>query len=130
MKEIDVVSAAIIEQGKILIAQRPQDKTLANYWEFPGGKIETGETMEEALKREIKEELNIDIDVQTFIDHSSYAYYFGKVNLYLYTANVKEGDICLREHSQIKWLEVDDLNEVEWAAADIPLAKQLANYLS
>lgn len=128
-KQIKVVGAAIIRDNKVLAMQRSDQMTLSGMWEFPGGKIEPNETEEAALVREIKEELNVDIEVLDYINEASYSYDFGKVFLKVYTARIIAGDISMEEHSDSKWLNPDELSTINWAPVDIPAAKELAKRL-
>ncbi|MCW6660983.1 (deoxy)nucleoside triphosphate pyrophosphohydrolase [Aerococcaceae bacterium NML201209] len=125
-KIIKVVGAAIIQEGKILCVQRGNNMTLSGFWEFPGGKIEAGETPEVALIREIEEELSLQIEVQDFVNEASYDYPFGKVILKTYTAHIKCGSFSLSEHKNAKWLLPAELLSLEWAPVDIPAAHILS----
>lgn len=129
-KLIEVVGAAIIKDNKVLAMQRSERMTLPGMWEFPGGKIEENETEEEALGREIKEELNIDIKIINYVNEASYAYDFGTVSLKVYTAEITSGQISLEEHSDGKWLDAKELAGVNWAPVDIPAAKELEKILN
>lgn len=123
MKELYVVAAIIKKDNKILATQRGYGE-FEGLWEFPGGKIEEGETKEEALVREIKEELNADIKVDEFALDLEWQY----PNFYLYMSCFMcslESDIELLEHMGAKWLSLDDLDSVEWIEADI----KAVNYL-
>ena len=117
MKELFVVAAIIKKDNKILATQRGYGE-FEGLWEFPGGKIEDGETKEEALVREIKEELNADIIVEKFALDLEWQY----PNFYLYMSCfecVLESDIELLEHMGARWLSLDELDSVEWIQADI-----------
>lgn len=129
-KTIKVVGAAIINNQQVLAMQRSEAMSLSGYWEFPGGKIEPGESDKEALKREIKEELNINIEVIEYINEYSYEYDFGVVSLKVYTARIISGSITLLEHSDKKWLSADQLSEINWAPVDIPAVKILTKKLA
>lgn len=124
MKEIKVVAAIIQKENKILATKRGYGEFI-NMWEFPGGKIEPGETKEEALIREIKEELNIEISVDKFALDIEYQY----PNFYLFMScfmcSIKEGSIELLEHNDGKWITKEDLNTLNWLPADI----DAVNYL-
>lgn len=125
-KEIKVVGAIIIKNGKILCCQRGPGRALANLWEFPGGKIENTETKIEALKRELKEELKITVDiVEEEFDFCRYEYDFGFVNLTTFICYLESGEPKLTEHLQIKWLLSSELESLEWAPADIPTVNKL-----
>lgn len=124
MKEIKVVAAIIQKENKILATKRGYGEFI-NMWEFPGGKIESGETKEQALVREIKEELNIEISVDKFAIDIEYQY----PNFYLFMScfmcSIKEGSIELLEHNDGKWITKEDLNTLNWVPADI----DAVNYL-
>lgn len=124
-KHIRVVGAVIVEKGKVLCAQRPADKNLPLKWEFPGGKIEGNESHEEALKRELKEELDCTIRVLDPIDTTVYEYDFGIVELTTYYAEVIEGEVKRLEHTALRWVETQVLHELDWAPADIPAIKKI-----
>lgn len=126
MKDIHVVGAIIVENGKILCAQRGNGKSLPNLWEFPGGKIEKGETPQEALLRELEEELMIEVDVSANqFELTKYDYDFGRVHLTTFLCMLTKGRPKLKEHHQVKWLAPSDLNKLDWAPADIPAVKKL-----
>lgn len=125
-KNIHVVGAVIIDDNKILCAQRGASKSLPYLWEFPGGKIEKNETPEEALKREIKEEMKCKVSVGKQVEHTVYEYDFGIVHLTTFYCELIEGTPILTEHESIKWLEPKDLHLLEWAPADIPAIEKLS----
>ena len=126
LKKINVVGAILVENGKILCAQRGEGKTLAYLWEFPGGKIETGETPQEALIRELQEELMIEVEVQSEkFEETSYQYNFGLVNLTTFICFFKSGTPQLTEHIAVEWLAPKELNKLKWAPADIPAVEKL-----
>ena len=124
MKEIKVVAAIIQKENKILATKRGYGEFI-NMWEFPGGKIEPGETKKQALVREIKEELNIEISVDNFALDIEYQY----PNFYLFMScfmcSIKEGSIELLEHNDGKWITKEELNTLNWLPADI----DAVNYL-
>ncbi|OYQ65621.1 (deoxy)nucleoside triphosphate pyrophosphohydrolase [Aerococcus sp. 1KP-2016] len=129
MKDIYVVGAILIRDGKILCAQRGGEKSLAYKWEFPGGKIEAGETPQEALHRELTEELFIDIPVTNDIfDTTSYSYDFGRVHLTTIICPLaQEMTPVLTEHAAIEWLEPSQLTKLDWAPADQPAVAKLSS---
>lgn len=129
-KNIYVVGAVIVESGKIFCAQRGKDKSLPEMWEFPGGKIEEDETPEEALKREILEEMQCEIEVGKMLEHTIYEYDFGIVHLTTYYSRIISGKPVLTEHIQAKWLEPKELHTLEWAPADIPAIDKLAKVMN
>lgn len=120
-KTIQVVGAAIINNdNQVLCAQRGYG-SLKGKWEFPGGKIENGESDEDALIREIKEELGIDIKVKELIDENYHEYKDSNVNLKVYKCNYVSGEIHDVEHQSLKWVESKSINELDWADADKPI---------
>lgn len=126
-KNIYVVGAVIVENGKILCAQRGPLKSLPLKWEFPGGKIEEGESPQEALRREIIEEMQCQIEIGDQIEHTLYEYDFGIVHLTTFYCKLIEGKPVLTEHVSIKWLSPGELKSLDWAPADIPAIKKLSN---
>lgn len=126
-KIINVVAAAIEKDGKFFCAQRPEGKSLGGFWEFPGGKLETGESPEQALIREIKEELNSEIEIVTYINEASYDYYFGTVIMKTYHAKLISGNLELLEHQNSTWLAPNELDTLNWAPVDQPAVELLSN---
>lgn len=124
-KVIQVVGAVIEENGLILCAKRGNTKTLANLWEFPGGKIEKGETPQEALSREITEEMGCQVVIGELVETTKHEYDFGIVDLTTFKCTLLKGRPTLTEHAEIRWLEPRELLSVEWAPADIPAVKKL-----
>ena len=125
-KNINVVGAVIIENGKILCAQRGPDKSLPLKWEFPGGKIEKGETPQEALRREISEEMRCKIEIGDKVEYTVYEYDFGIVHLTTFICQLVEGEPILTEHVSIKWLSPGELRSLSWAPADVPAIEKLS----
>ena len=124
-KIINVVAAAIERDGKIFCAQRPEDKSLGGFWEFPGGKLEAGESPEQALIREIQEELNSEIEIISFVNEASYDYDFGTVVMKTYHAKLVSGNLELLEHQNSTWLAPQDLKSLNWAPVDRPAVELL-----
>lgn len=124
-KIINVVGAIIYSDNKILCAQRSEKMSLPLMWEFPGGKIEKDETEEEALIREIKEEMKCDLIVKDKVTTTEYEYDFGIVKLSTYKCELNKELPTLTEHKQIMWLPLQQLNELTWAPADIPAVKKI-----
>lgn len=124
-KNIFVVAAVIVKDGSILCAQRNRNKTLALKWEFPGGKIESGETQEEALVREIKEELSCCIKVGKKIISTTHSYDFATIHLTAFLCTLSDDKILLNEHEALKWLNPNELNTLDWSEADKPIVKHI-----
>ena len=126
-KIINVVAAAIEKDGKFFCAQRPEGKSLGGFWEFPGGKLEKGESPEQALIREIKEELNSEIQIISYINKASYDYDFGTVVMKTYHAELISGNLELLEHQNSTWLAPHELSTINWAPVDRPAVRLLSN---
>ncbi|OCT16862.1 DNA mismatch repair protein MutT [Paenibacillus pectinilyticus] len=121
MKKVDVVGAVIYnEKNEVLCALRSQQMSLPGYWEFPGGKIEANETPQESLAREIKEELDCTIEVGELVVDATHEYPNVIVRLITYKAKIIDGVAIASEHEKLVWLPVNQLNELEWAPADLP----------
>lgn len=120
MKTVKVVAAVIRDKDRIFATQRGYGE-FKDGWEFPGGKIESGETAKEALRREIREELNADIKVGELIDIVEYDYPNFHLSMECFWAEVVSGALTLKEHEAAKWLDKDTLDSVEWLPADIKL---------
>jgi len=123
MKEITVVAAALCKDDKIFIAQRPENKLPPLVWEFPGGKPEKGESLQQALKRELKEELGVETRIGDFIAKNVHNYDFAKVTINLFKAQLQNEDdvICDNEHVATAWVRCSELDNYEFAKADVPL---------
>ena len=117
MKEIHVVAAIIREGDRIFITQRGYGDW-KDYWEFPGGKIEAGETPEEALIREIREELGAEIGIDSYLTTVEYDYPEFHLHMRCYLAHVKSGQLTLKEHEAARWLSKEELDSVAWLPAD------------
>ena len=124
MKKIKVGAAIIVDKNKILATQRGYGDFKGG-WEFPGGKIEPGEIPQEALMREIKEELDIEIQVGELIDTIEYDYPNFHLSMDCFWAEIASGDLILKEHAAAKWLTKDELDSIEWLPADITLIDKL-----
>jgi len=121
------VTAAVIEKdGKILIAQRKQGGALAGKWEFPGGKIEPGETPEQCLRRELAEEFSVDTRIGAFVCSSKFEYEHLQIELLVYKAEHLSGEFKLNDHDRIEWVVPADLPNYDFSSADVPVVKLLA----
>lgn len=124
------VTAAVIEKdGKILIAQRRKGSTLGGRWEFPGGKIEPGETAEACLKRELKEELGIESEIGKFIIESQFRYCLVPIELLAYRVKHLSGEFKVNEHEEIRWVDPSELGSYDFTPADEPIVKILLKNL-
>ena len=117
MKQIEVVAAIICKGGAFFFFLRGYGE-FEGLWEFPGGKIETGETHEMAILREIKEELGVSINVEKFLCTTEYDYPSFHLTMHCYVCSIKSGDIVLREHKSALWLTTETFDDVEWLPAD------------
>lgn len=123
---IKVVAAILKKEDKILIAKKREGKPLAGLWEFPGGKIEEGETPEESIIRELMEEMNIKVRVNEYVGESIYDYGDGKIiSLKGFTAEIIEGNIKLTDHDEYKWVTLEEIYNYKVAPADIPLISKI-----
>ncbi|KGR90842.1 DNA mismatch repair protein MutT [Ureibacillus massiliensis 4400831 = CIP 108448 = CCUG 49529] len=129
MKKTVHVVGAIIENEKneIFCALRGPEMSLPNYWEFPGGKIEDGETPERALAREIKEEFNCSIEVGAKVEDTTYEYEKVTVRLETYMAKLVDGEPVALEHAEAKWVSREEITKLDFAPADIPAVEKIAN---
>lgn len=120
LRQIAVVGAVIVRDGHVMAAQRGGPGPLSGLWEFPGGKIESGETARAALEREIAEELQCVIEVGDQITTTIYAYDFAEITLTTFFCALVDGEPTLTEHTAVRWIRPEDLNTLEWAPADVP----------
>ena len=128
MKTVKVVAAIIIHENKIFATQRGYGE-FKDGWEFPGGKIEPGETSQEALVREIKEELDIEIEVKDFLETVEYDYPEFHLSMDCFFCSIRSGDLVLKEHEAAKWLTVETLDSVDWLPADKGLVEGIREYM-
>lgn len=126
MKTIKVVAAILIHDGKVFATQRGYGE-FKDGWEFPGGKVEENETLEAALIREIKEELDTEIEVEEQLDTIEYDYPKFHLSMVCFLCSVKSGNLVLKEHEAAKWLEKEELDSVDWLPADQGLIEKLKN---
>ena len=128
MPEITRVTAAIMTNDeKIMIAKRKSTGKLPNKWEFPGGKVENDETPEQCLKREMKEEFDIDVSVGEYLGSSVYKYDHIFIELLAYRTYWEEGEIDLKDHDEFKWISLEQLAEFDFAPADLVFVEKLQN---
>ena len=126
VQQIVKVTAAIISSnGRVLIAQRKAEHHQAGKWEFPGGKIESGETPEECLRRELKEEFDIDTRVGAFLGASLYPYDHKTIELLAFRVVWEDGILLVREHARVEWVRIGQLARFDFAPADVPFVEKL-----
>lgn len=127
-KVIEVVAAVIRDKANIFATQRGYGE-FKDAWEFPGGKIEIGESPKEALKREIKEELDTEIEVDDLIEIVEYDYPNFHLKMHCFWARIKYGNLILKEHEAAKWLDKNTLDTVAWLPADLVLIEKIKEAL-
>lgn len=128
MKTINVVAAVIMKDGKVFATQRGYGE-FKDGWEFPGGKVEAGESPEEALRREIREELEVEVNVGDLIDTIEFDYPAFHLSMKCYACTIAGGSPHLLEHEAARWLSADQLDSVAWLPADITLIPKIAGLL-
>ena len=128
MKTIKVVAAIIIHEGKVFATQRGYGE-FKDGWEFPGGKVEENETLKDALVREIKEELDTEIEVGELLGTVEYDYSKFHISMDCFICSIKSGNLVLKEHEAAKWLEKENLDSVDWLPADSGLIEKIRKYL-
>lgn len=126
-KEIRVVCAVISDGfGRYLVAKRPEGKPLAGKWEFPGGKVDSGEEPHEALRREIREEMGVEISLTGMLREVIHPYESFSIHLLPFLAGVSAGTLRALEHEEIRWLPLHELEALDLADADVPVVHQLS----
>jgi 8-oxo-dGTP diphosphatase len=127
MKKVEVVAAIIYFENKILCVQRPKNKLnyISEKFEFPGGKIEYGETKQEALERELKEELNILTNIKSLFITVVHQYPNFELTMHSFICEANSKELTLNEHIALEWLSINELEKLDWAAADIPIVNKL-----
>ncbi|MCI6628724.1 MAG: 8-oxo-dGTP diphosphatase MutT [Bacteroidales bacterium] len=128
MKTIRVVAAIIVENGRVFATQRGYGD-FKDGWEFPGGKIEAGESPEQALVREIREELDTEIRVERLLRTVEWDYPTFHLSMDCFICKIESGDLHLREHEAARWLDLEHLNDVDWLPADLQLIPEIAKCL-
>lgn len=128
MKVIKVVAAIMIQNGRVFATQRGYGE-FKDGWEFPGGKVEPEETPQEALVREIKEELNTVIEVGELLDTVEYDYPEFHLSMDCFICKIIAGDLELKEHEDARWLTTETLDSVDWLPADLDLIQKIKKYI-
>ncbi len=121
---VTVVCALIERQGRLLVAQRAVGRTMAGMWEFPGGKIQADETADQAIVREIHEELGCTIRPVRALRAHTHEYPDVTVTLMPYLCDLVEGEPSALEHAQLRWVAESELRDLEWSAADVPILER------
>jgi 8-oxo-dGTP diphosphatase len=124
MKHIHVTCAIIERDGLVLAAQRSATMSLPLKWEFPGGKLHDGESLQDCLQRELVEELGIRVRVGKSLPGTTHSYETFTVTLYPFVCTIESGDIVLHEHAAISWLAPGKLQTLNWAEADLPVIRE------
>ena len=124
---MEVVAAVIVRDGKVLCVQRAEHSKeyVSLKWEFPGGKVEVGESHEEALVREIREELSVEIKLSEFFMTVEHTYPDFHLTMHVFKCALQSGEIILNEHVDMKWLSMEELGSLDLTAADVPVVKSL-----
>lgn len=130
MSVIHVVGAAIERDGTILAARRSAQMSLPGKWEFPGGKVEAGETPEASLARELREELGIEVEVGEFVASGEVPKGERVIRLDVYLCEWTNGELVAREHDALRWVRPDEMHELEWARADWPAVRALGGWVA
>ena len=129
MKKVEVVAGVIFCKDLVLCVQRPKHKLpyISEKFEFPGGKMEEGETKEEALHRELLEELNLTTKIKSFFLTVIHEYPDFELTMHSFMCEVDSKELTLNEHIDLKWLKINELTVLDWAAADIPIVDKLVS---
>lgn len=129
MKKVEVVAAVIEHQGKILAVRRCVSKLpyISEKWEFPGGKMEAGETEQQTIEREIFEELEMKIQAKEKLITVEHTYPDFHLTMHTYLCEAETSTLTLTEHTAYKWLLLAELDELDWAGADVPIVSALEN---
>jgi 8-oxo-dGTP diphosphatase len=126
-KHIQVTCAIIEREGLVLAAQRSAEMRMPLKWEFPGGKVDNGETLADCLRRELLEEMGIAVDIKTLLPANTHHYAEFSITLHPFICTIAAGEIVLNEHAAIAWLPPRELRRLDWAEADVPV---LESYLA
>ena len=122
---IRVTAAILARDNRVLIARRRPGSHQANRWEFPGGKIEPGEAPPECLRRELREEFDIDVTVGEYLGSHLHRYDFGVIELMAYRVQWRGGQMILRDHGAVRWAAADELSNYDFAPADAPFVERI-----
>lgn len=126
MKTIEVVAAIITHNAQVFATQRGYGE-FKDGWEFPGGKMEPGETPQQALVREIREELDMEIEVGDLVETVEYDYPKFHLTMHCFLCSIRSGELVLKEHEAARWLTKEELDSVDWLPADVKVVERLKN---
>ena len=126
---IRVVGAVFTDGNRFLACRKAAGKSLSGMWEFPGGKIEAGEAPEQALAREIKEELSVTATVGDKVTTTVYEYDFATIELTTFLCTIESGDLTLSDHDETRWVTPASARELDWAPADVPAVELISSRL-
>lgn len=129
MREIEVVAAILIQGGRVLAAQRSEGGIRGGTWEFPGGKVDPGESQRAGLERELREELSLEVEVTDLFLSLTHDYPDLRIHLHAYFCQHRAGAATALEHQSVRWLRPSELREVHWSDADRVIAEELARRL-
>jgi 8-oxo-dGTP diphosphatase len=124
MKHLHVTCGVVQKNGYVLATQRSSTMSMPMKWEFPGGKVNAGESFEDCLKRELFEELTIHVEIVKNLPESDYLYPAFKITLYPFICTIQSGEIVLKEHAEYVWLLPQDLMALDWAEADVAVVRE------
>lgn len=124
-KVLEVVAALLWNENKFFIAKRSEERDLGGLWEFPGGKVEEGESPESAISRECEEELGISVEVAELFMKVTHDYGDKVINLALFSCKIKEGTPLLLEHQKMEWISVEEIPNYDFCPADLPFLEKL-----
>ena len=127
---LTVVAAVIVRDGRVLIARRGRSSGMSGQWEFPGGKVEPGESPAAALRRELQEELGIEAEVGALLAVNEHAYDWGRGRFLFLRVDAFGGDVALHEHDRAEWVEPANLSAYDFVPADVPVAARLPALLA
>lgn len=122
---LTVTAAILIRENKVFIGQRKPGKHMAHLWEFPGGKLEGGETTQECLAREMREEFGVQVEIREYFGESVYHYERGTIRLVAYLVDWTAGEMTPADHQDCRWVTFDDLENYEFVPADVPFVQKL-----
>lgn len=122
-----VTAAIIVENNRVMLTRRAPTEKLAGKWEFPGGKVESEESLEECVVRELKEELSLNVKADKIITRSMYTYDHGKFEIIAIAVTINDGELKLSVHDKVSWVPFDELLSYDILPADIPIAKTIIN---